>query len=85
MSGKARSPNIRRARLDIIQPGKRSLVRCLLDYIDDMQQQDGNDTLTVLLPEITETSPVGRLLRQSHHAAVEDSPVLTGRKLWWQT
>ena len=56
-------PEYQRARLNIIEPENRSLARCLLDYIDDMQLQDGSDTLTVLLPEITETSPVGRLLR----------------------
>ena len=56
-------PEYRRARLDIIEPEKRSLAHSLLDYIDDMQLQDGSDTLTVLLPEMTRTSPVGRLLR----------------------
>jgi len=56
-------PDYKRVRLDIIEPGKRAFARCLLDYIDDMLLQDGGDTLTVLLPEITETSPVGRLLR----------------------
>ena len=56
-------PEYKRAQLDIIEPGKRSLARCLLDYIDAMQLEDGRDTLTVLLPEITETSPLGRLLR----------------------
>jgi amino acid transporter len=57
-------PEHSRARLDIVEPGKRSLVRCLLDYIDDMQQQHADETLTVMLPEITEASPLGRLLHK---------------------
>jgi amino acid transporter len=55
-------PEHTRARLDIVEPGKRSLVRCLLDYIDDMQQQHSGETLTVMLPEISQTSLLGRLL-----------------------
>jgi len=55
-------PKSTRARLDIVEPGNRSLVLCLLDYIDTMQQQHIGETLTVMLPEITKASPLGRLL-----------------------
>jgi hypothetical protein len=51
-----------RAHLDIVEPGRRSLVRCLLDSIDTMQQQYADETLTVMLPEITQASLLGRLL-----------------------
>jgi amino acid transporter len=55
-------PGHERTHLDIVEPGKRSLVRCLLDIIDATQQQYADETLTVMLPEITEISPPGRLL-----------------------
>ncbi len=55
-------PEHERTHLDIIEPGKGSLVRCLLDYIDTMHLQYASETLTVMLPEITEATPPGRLL-----------------------
>ena len=55
-------PEHERVRLHIVEPGKRSLVRCLLDIIDATQQHYPDETLTVMLPEITEVSPPGRLL-----------------------
>ncbi len=48
--------------LALVEPGKRPLVRCLLDYIDEVQQQYTDETLTVMLPEVTEATPLGRLL-----------------------
>ena len=51
-----------RVQLALVEPGNRSLVRCLLDYIDAMQQQYANETLTVMLPEVAEATPLGRLL-----------------------
>lgn len=56
-------PQHERIQLNLVEPGKRSLVRCLLDYIDAMQQQYADETLTVMLPEITEATSLGRLLR----------------------
>ncbi len=50
-----------RAQLVLVEPGRRSLVRCLLDYIDAMQYAD--ETLTVMLPEVAEATVFGRLLR----------------------
>ena len=55
-------PESDRVQLTIVEPGQRSIVRCLLDYIDAMQMQYANETLTVMLPEITETTAFGRLL-----------------------
>lgn len=55
-------PQYNEARLEIIEPGNRSRARALLDYIDDTQRQHGSETLTVILPEITSTSPLQRLL-----------------------
>ena len=55
-------PAYERTHLEIVEPGRRSLVRCLLDYIDAMQLQYANETLTVMLPEISAASPLGRLL-----------------------
>jgi amino acid transporter len=55
-------PERERTHLDIVEPGKRSLVRSLLDIIDATQQQHAGETLTVMLPEITHVSPFGRLL-----------------------
>ncbi len=52
-----------RAPLEIIEPGDRSLVRSLLHYIDAMQQQYPDETLTVVLPEFAEGSFLKRLLR----------------------
>src|SRR6266852_3476572 len=51
-----------RVQLALVEPGRRSLVRCLLDYIDAMHLRYTDETLTVMLPEITEASPLGRLL-----------------------
>ncbi len=51
-----------RTPLQIVEPGGRSLVRCLLEHIDATHHQFADETLTVLLPEITEPSPLGRLL-----------------------
>src|SRR5207247_7253021 len=51
-----------RAPLEIIEPGDRSLVRSLLHYIDAMQQQYPDETLTVVLPEFAEGSFLKRLL-----------------------
>jgi amino acid transporter len=56
-------PGHERAHLDIVEPGRRSLVRCLLDSIDTMQQRYADETLTVMLPEVTQASLLGRLLR----------------------
>jgi amino acid transporter len=56
-------PQHERIQLNLVEPGKRSLVRCLLDSIDAMQQQYADETLTVMLPEITEATSLGRLLR----------------------
>lgn len=55
-------PEYERVRLDIVEPGKHLLVHCLLNYIDTMHLQYADETLTVMLPEITEVSPYGRLL-----------------------
>ncbi|MGH2495677.1 MAG: APC family permease [Ktedonobacteraceae bacterium] len=55
-------PVYERTPLDVVEPGKHSLVRCLLDTIDAIHQQYADETLTVMLPEITEASPLGRLL-----------------------
>jgi amino acid transporter len=55
-----------RVQLALVEPGNRSLVRCLLDYIDAMQAQYTDATLTVMLPEVAESTPLGRLL----HSAV---------------
>jgi len=55
-------PEYEHTTLDIVEPGRRSLVRCLLDYIDAMHLRYIDETLTVMLPEITEASPLGRLL-----------------------
>src|SRR5438270_2422032 len=52
-----------RVPLEIIEPGDRSLVRSLLHYIDAMQQQYPDETLTVVLPEFAEGSFLKRLLR----------------------
>ena len=38
-------------------------MRCLLDYIDAVQQQQADKTLTVMLPEITAATTLGRVLR----------------------
>ncbi len=51
-----------RAQLVFVEPGRRSLVRCLLDYIDEMQVQYADEALTVMLPEVAEATPLGRLL-----------------------
>ena len=51
-----------RAQLVLVEPGRRSLVRCLLDYIDMMQVQYASETLTVMLPEVAEATVLGRLL-----------------------
>jgi amino acid transporter len=48
--------------LALVEPERRSIVRCLLDSINAMQQQHAGETLTVMLPEIAEASPLGRLL-----------------------
>ena len=56
-------PQRERIQLNLVEPGRRSLVRCLLDSIDAMQQQYADETLTVMLPEITEATSLGRLLR----------------------
>ena len=55
-------PEHNRVQLALVEPERRSLVRCLLDYIDAMQLQYANETLTVMLPEIAEATPLGRLL-----------------------
>lgn len=55
-------PEHERMQLDIVEPEHRSLVRCLLDYIDAIHLQHADETLTVMLPEITESSLLGRLL-----------------------
>src|SRR2546421_77382 len=52
-----------RAPLEIIEQGDRSLVRSLLHYIDAMQQQYPDETLTVVLPEFADGSFLKRLLR----------------------
>ncbi len=52
-------PERKRTRLDIVEPGKHSLVRSLLDIIDATQKQHADETLTVMLPEITQVSPLG--------------------------
>jgi len=52
-----------RAHLEIVEPERRSLVRSLLHYIDAMQQQYPDETLTVVLPEFAEGSFLKRLLR----------------------
>jgi amino acid transporter len=52
-----------RAHLEIVEPERRSLVRSLLHYIDTMQQQYPDETLTVVLPEFAEGSFLKRLLR----------------------
>jgi len=55
-------PERERVQLALIEPENRSLVRCLLDYIDAMHLQYANETLTVMLPEVAEATPLGRLL-----------------------
>src|SRR5712692_1372933 len=55
-------PERDRVQLALIEPENRSLVRCLLDYIDAMHLQYANETLTVMLPEVAEATPLGRLL-----------------------
>jgi amino acid transporter len=51
-----------RVRLEIVEPERRSLARSLLHYIDAMQQQYPDETLTVVLPEFAEGSFFKRLL-----------------------
>jgi len=48
--------------LDVIELAHGSLLRSLLDYIGSMQKTYPDDTLTVILPESTKTSRLGRLL-----------------------
>ncbi len=55
-------PERDRVQLALIESERRSLVRCLLDYIDAMQLQYANETLTVMLPEVAEATQLGRLL-----------------------
>src|SRR5713226_309801 len=55
-------PEYEHTTLDIVEPENRSLVRCLLDYIDAMHLQYANEILTVMLPEVAEATPLGRLL-----------------------
>jgi amino acid transporter len=56
-------PQHERMQLALVELGRRSRVRCLLDYIDAVQQQYADETLTVMLPEITQTTTLGRVLR----------------------
>ncbi|HYT34324.1 MAG TPA: APC family permease, partial [Ktedonobacteraceae bacterium] len=52
-----------RVPLEIVEPERRSLARSLLRYIDAMQQQYPDETLTVVLPEYPEGSFFKRLLQ----------------------
>ena len=47
--------------LDIIEPAHRSLIRSLIDYITSMQKSSSATKLTVILPESTKPSRIGRL------------------------
>ena len=55
-------PENERSQLDVIAPSQRSLVGTLLNYIDTTHQQYPDDTLTVILPEVAESSRLRRLL-----------------------
>lgn len=50
-----------RVQLDIVESGGRSLVQSLLKYIKDVHQQNTDETLTIVLPEIAEASSITRL------------------------
>lgn len=50
-----------RVPLDVIHPPFRSLVRSLLDYIQQLRQQFPTETLTIILPEMAERSMLLRL------------------------
>ncbi|HEY6405862.1 MAG TPA: hypothetical protein VIY29_00185, partial [Ktedonobacteraceae bacterium] len=52
-----------RVLLEIVEPASHSLVRSLLHYIDAMQRQYFDETLTVVLPESAEGSFFKRLLQ----------------------
>jgi hypothetical protein len=56
-----------RSHLAIVEPSGRSLLRALLNYLDELQRQYPHETLTVILPEIAQPSMVGRLF---HHPTV---------------
>jgi amino acid transporter len=47
--------------LEVIEPVQRSLVRCLLSYLNREQQNHPDETLTVIVPEIAEHSVIKRL------------------------
>lgn len=51
-----------RVQLDIVDFAPRSLIGTLLSYIELMQKKYPDDTLTVILPESTRVSHLGRLL-----------------------
>jgi hypothetical protein len=48
--------------LDVIDNSHRSVVRPLLDYIQAMQQQHPDETVTVILPEVAESGMFRRIL-----------------------
>src|SRR5579863_4252486 len=50
-----------RSQLHMIEPSHSSLISSLLDYIDSVQQQYPEDTVTVILPESAEPSLLARL------------------------
>ena len=54
-------PRDEQVQMEIIEPGQRSLVHCLLDYLTAERQSHVDDTLTVILPEIAERSALRRL------------------------
>ncbi len=48
--------------LEMIEPGRRSLIRCLLDDLSAERQSHTDDTLTVILPEMAERSALKQFL-----------------------
>ncbi|TMC23800.1 MAG: amino acid permease, partial [Chloroflexi bacterium] len=48
--------------LDVVEPERRSVVHALLNYIHTMHQQHPEETLTVIVPEIAESSWLLRLV-----------------------
>ena len=55
-------PKAEQVPLEMIEPGRRSFVRCLLDVLAAERQSHADDTLTVILPEMAERSALTQFL-----------------------
>ena len=58
----AEVPEAKQMPLQMIEPGHRSLIRCLLDVLAAERQSHADDTLTVIVPESAERSALKQFL-----------------------